>query len=152
MVHVLTDVLRKVHKSLRKGGSLLIIQPAPMDTIIELEIAGNIKLSEAFHEPNFRKILGFTNEAIHNALTEQLFVIEQEAITPDEGFHHKEYRSLDEWIADYEPLCEDLEELNKLSEKIRKLTKGKRHRILEYWRESEILLFKTLPSHSTYEM
>jgi hypothetical protein len=145
VVHVLTNVLRKVHQSLRKGGSLLIIQPAPMDVIIELEIAGKIKLSEAFHEPNFRKILGFTDEAIHNALTEQLFVIVQEATSPDERLHHAEYRSLDEWIEDHKPLCDDLEELDKLSAKLRESVKGKDHRIIEYWKETTLLLRKTQP-------
>jgi hypothetical protein len=143
VVHVLTEVLSKVHKSLRKGGLLLITQPAPMDSMVELEIAGKIKLREAFHEDNFRKILGFTREAIYNAVTAQLFVIEQEAITPDVGFHQNEYRSLDEWIEDYEPLCEDLEELHELAAKLSKATKGKDHRIIENWKESKLLLRKT---------
>ncbi len=145
MVHVLTEALGKAHQSLRKGGALLITQPAPMDSIIELEIAGKIELSEAFHEVNFRRYLELTEAAIHNALSSQLFIIEVEAITPDEGFHHKEYPSLDEWIADYKPLCEDLEELRELSARIRNWVGGKDHRIIDNWKESRLLLRKTQP-------
>ena len=121
----------------------MITQPAQTDSMVELEIDGKIELSEAFHQPNFRKYLESTKEAIHKALSEHLFVIEQEANTPDEGFYHGEYRSLDEWIEDYEPLCDDLEELNELSAKLRKAARGKDHRIIDKWKESRLLLRKT---------
>lgn len=144
MVHVLTNVLRKVHKSLRTSGSLLIVQPAPVNAIIELEIAGNIEFSETLQEPNFNKYLEFTKVSIHIVLIEQLFVIKQETITPDEGLYHcRGYQSLDEWIEDHKPFCEDLEIFDEISAKIKQLAKGREHRILEYWREHKILLCKS---------
>ena len=148
MVHVLTDVLRKVHKSLRTDGSLLIIQPAPVNAIIELAIKGNVEFSEELKEPNFDKYLEATRISIHNVLTEQLFVIEHEATTPDEGLYHcNEYNSLDEWIEAHRPSCEDLEAFDEMSAKIRNLARGRDHRISKYWREYKILLRKSQPEY-----
>lgn len=146
MVHVLTGVLRKVHKSLRTDGSLLIIQPAPVNTIIELKIEGNVEFSEELKEPKFHKYLEATRVSIHNVLAEQLFVIEHKTTTPDEGFYHcDEYDSLDEWIKDRKPFCEDLEAFDEMSVRIRNLASGRDHRILEYWREYKVLLRKSQP-------
>ena len=144
MVHVLTDVLRKVHKSLKTNGHLLIIQPAAVNAIIQLEIAGNVEFSEELQEPNFNKHLEFTRDSIRNVLAEQLFVIDQEAITPDEGFYHcREYQSLDEWVEDHRPFCRDLEEFDQISARIKNLVRGREHRILEYWRGYKIRLQKS---------
>ena len=146
MVHVLTDVLRKVHKSLRTDGSLLIIQPAPVNMIIELEVEGSVEFCEELEEPNFDEYLEATKVSIHNVLAEQLFVIEHEATTPDEGLYHcNEYDSLDEWIEDHRPSCVDLEAFDEMSARIRDLASGRDHRILKYWREYTVLLRKSQP-------
>ena len=141
----MTEVLRKVHKSLRSSGYLLITQPAPVDAVIELEIDGKIVQSEAFHEVKFREYLECTGNALQGTLAERLFVVELEEITPKEGFHSSEYRSVDEWVADYTDLCDDLEELNELAAKLREAARGRDHRIIDKWRESWLLLRKTLP-------
>ena len=146
MVHVLTNVLRKVHESLRADGFLLIIQPAPVNTIVQLEVEGDIELVEELEESNFHKYLEATRVSICNVLVEQLFVAENEATTPDEGSYHcDEYNSLDEWIEHHKPFCEDLEAFDAMSVRIRDLASGMEHRILEYWREYKILLRKSQP-------
>ncbi len=141
MVHVLTEVLRKIHQSLRIKGSLLIIQPAPENSTIQLEVEGNAKFSEELKEPNFLRGLEATRTSINNIVGEGLFVIEDEAITPDKGFFHcREYNSLDEWSEDHKPFCKDLETFNAMSVKIGIIAGRQEHRILEYWREDKVLL------------
>jgi hypothetical protein len=141
VVHVLTKVLRKIHQSLRVKGSLLIIQPTSENSTIQLEVEGNTKFSEELKEPNFLRYLEATSASIGNIVSEGLFVIEDEAITPDEGsYHSREYESLDEWVEDHKPFCEDLEAFNAMSVKIRNIAGKQQHRILEYWREDKVLL------------
>jgi len=141
VVHVLTKVLRRIHQSLRDKGSLLIIQPTPENSTIQLEVEGNTKFSEELKEPNFLRYLEATSASIGNIVSEGLFVIEDEAITPDEGsYHSREYDSLDEWVEDHKPFCEDLEAFNEMSVKIRSIAGKQEHRILEYWREDKVLL------------
>lgn len=144
-MHVLTDVLRRVHKSLRTDGLLLIVQPAPVNAIIQMEIEGSIEIEE-LEEPNFLRYLEATDFSIRNVLAERLFVVEDEATTPDKGLYHcNEYDSLDEWVKDRTAFCEDRETFDALSTKMQSLASGREHRIFEYWREHEILLRKCQP-------
>ena len=141
MVHVLTEVLLKIHRSLKVNGSLLIIQPTPENSTIQLKVEGNITFSEELEEPNFYRYLEATSASINNLVGEGLFVIEDEAITPDEGCYHcSEYDSLDEWVEDHKPFCRDFEAFNAMSVKIGNIAGKQEHRILEYWREDKVLL------------
>ena len=50
----MTEVLRKVSRSLRADGLLLIIQPSLEDPIVEVEIDGKVEFREVtneHHEP-----------------------------------------------------------------------------------------------------
>ena len=109
MVHVLGEVLRRTHRSLRAGGFLLVIQPTPANSLIELEIGGELKFSQELQMPNFLGYLKATEVSLAKAVGDGLYAIEVEATTPDEGqYHCSEYSSLDEWIEDWKPFCEDL--------------------------------------------
>ena len=139
-------MLCKVREALRTNGSVLIIQPAPVNTIIEVKIEGNIEFSEELMEPNFHQYLAATRASINNVVGKQLFVVEDEATTPDEGFYLcNEYGSLDEWIEDHKPSCEDMAALEAMSANIRNITSGREHRILKLWREYKVLLRKSRP-------
>jgi hypothetical protein len=141
VVHVLTEVLRSIHQSLRAGGCLLVIQPAPGNALIEVEIGGDVKFSHELEEPNFLRYLEATKVSIGNAVGEGLYVIEDEGTTPDEGLYHcSEYSSLDEWILDRKPFCEDWDAFHAMSATIRELVGREEHRILEYYREHTVLL------------
>ena len=60
-----------------------------------------------------------TSTSISNVVSEGLFVIKDEAITPDEGFYHcSEYDSLDEWVEDHKPSCRDFDAFNAMTVKI----------------------------------
>ena len=144
MVHVLTSVLRRVHRSLRTNGSLLIVQPARENTIVQLVVGGNVEFCEELEEPNFDKYLEATGLSIRSVLAERLFVLEAEATTPDEDLYHcRDYDSLDDWVEDHRPFCEDLEAFDGVSARIRNLVRGREHRIRKLWREDKILLCKS---------
>jgi hypothetical protein len=143
VVHVLTDVLRRVHRSLGTDGLLLVIQPAPVNAIIQMEIGGCIEFNEEFEEPNFLRYLEATHVAIRNVLSEQLFAVENEATTPHEGLYHcNEYDSIDEWVEDHTPFCVDGVAFAALSMKMRSLASVREYRIFEYWKEYKVLLRK----------
>ncbi|MFB0546211.1 MAG: hypothetical protein ACETWB_04820 [Anaerolineae bacterium] len=111
-----------------------------------MEIEGSIEFSEEFEEPNFLRYLEATDISIRNVLAERLFVIEDEATTPDDdSYRCNEYGSLDEWVENHAPSCEDLEAFDALSARMRSLASGKEHRVFEYWREYKVLLRKYQP-------
>ena len=146
MVHVLNNVLRKVHQSLRAHGCALVVQPAPVDPIMELEIGGKIAYRGELKKPNFRRYLSATAVSIRNIVDEHLFVIEAEATTPDRLFYHAdEYDSVDEWIADRRPLCEDLEAFDAITATMRDVAGRREHRVVHYSREYKVLLRKSGP-------
>ena len=145
MVHVLTEVLLKVRKSLRDNGILLIIQPSQENSRIDVEIDANVKFSEDVYEPNFQKILSATRLSILNVVEQGLFRSECEAITPVDGSYHcNEFDSVHECVEDRKPFCEDLATFTAMSEKIQSLVEGKAHRVFEYWREYSVLLRKSI--------
>ena len=139
----MTQVLRKVGNSLRAGGAVLVIQPSQEDPVVEVEIDAKVEFREVTDEQNFRGYLRAAGEAFRNSVGERLFDIEWEATTPEgESYHCKEYDSLDEWVEDRLPFCEDFEAFTSMSERIQRLVNGRKHRIFEYWREYILLLRK----------
>jgi hypothetical protein len=143
VVHVLGEVLRKTHRSLRADGSVLVIQPTRANSLIKLEIGGQVRFSQELQMPNFLGYLEATELSLANAVAEGLFATELEATTPDEGqYHCSEYGSLEEWIEDWKPFCEDLDPFHAMSATIRNLVGREGHRVLEYYRQYEVLLRK----------
>ena len=138
MVHVLENVLRKVGKSLRPNGTLLLIQPARENSIIKIEVDGKVKFSEESDEPNFLKYLDATTQSISTVTHGGVYRLESEETTP----MCDEYDTVNKWIKKYKIFCEDLEWFEIFSEKIRDLVKGYEHKIFVHWKERKILLRK----------
>lgn len=137
------EVLRKVGKSLRNEGKVLIIQPAIENPIVEAEIDGRVVFREVTNEQNFRFYLRATVTAIHQTVEEGTFDIVSEATTPDgNSYLCNEYGSVEEWEEDRLTYCEDIEAFTAMSEKIQALVHGHNHRVLEYWKEYKVLLRK----------
>jgi hypothetical protein len=132
-----------VHKGLRAEGLLLIVQPAPVDPIIHLEIGGRIEVDEELNEPNFNRYLEATEVSIHNVISEHLFVLEDEATIPEEDlFHTVEYDSIDEWVDDCRLTCEDLMPFDTLVARMRDVAGRRKHKVIRYWKEHRVLLRK----------
>ena len=143
MVHVLVNVLKKIHRALRPGGGVLIIPPAAQASIVAVEIAGSVEFCKEFKGPNFRRYLTANGEAIRRAVDEGLFAIDTEGTTPGEGLYHcRSYGSVDEWIADHQSFCEDVQEVETMSARIHDMVGPRTHRVLEYYREYRALLRK----------
>ena len=139
----MTEVLRKVGKSLRTDGSVLIIQPSPVNPIVEVMVDGFVEFREVTNEQNFRRYLRATADAIQKTVGERYFEIVCEATIPEvDSYHCKEYDTLDEWVEDRISFCEDIEAFSAMSERIRNLVGGRAHRVSEYWREYKVLLRK----------
>lgn len=147
MVHVLNGVLCKVHQSLRANGCVLVVQPALVNPIVELEIGGDIEFRQELKKPIFRRYLEATAVSLRHVIDDRLFVMEHEATTPDGlAYHPDEYDSLDEWINDRRPLCEDLEAFDATTASMRDVARGRDHRIVYYSKEYKALLRRIRPS------
>ena len=143
MVHVLSGVLQKIWGSLRNQGKVLIFEPARENPIIEVHINGNIAYRVETNEPNFRSYLHANVEAIHRSVDEGIFEIQSEKIVPERNSYlSNEYASLSEWQADRLSFCEDIETFTELSERIRKVIGSRGHRVIEFWREYQVILRK----------
>ena len=137
------EVLRKVGKSLRDEGFVLIIQPAIEDPVVEVELEGKVVFREVTNEQNFRSYLRATIEAIHQTVDEGVLKMVCEATMPEgNSYHCNEYGSVNEWEEDRLTFCEDIETFTIMSEKIRALVRSQNHRVLEYKKEYKVLLQK----------
>ena len=137
----MTEVLRKVERSLRTNGAVLIIQPAQENPIVAVEIDGKVEFREMTNEQNFRRYLHAGVEAIHRSVGEGLFEIVAETIIPKgNSYHCNKYDSREEWEEDCLSFCEDFETFSAMSGRIQKLVGGRKHRVLEYWKEYKVLL------------
>jgi hypothetical protein len=122
---------------------VLVIQPAINDPIVKVEIDGQVVFSEETDEKNFRRYLHATEKAIHQSVRDGLFEIDKNIIIPKgDSYHCNEYQSRKEWEEDRLTFCEDWEALTTISEKIKKIVKGRTHKVLEYWKEHQVLLRK----------
>jgi len=139
----LKEVLRKVGKSLREEGNVLIIQPAIENPIVEVEVDGKVVFREVTNEQNFRFYLRATEEAIHQTVEEGIFSVGGEAIMPaGNSYHCKEFGSVKEWEEDRLTYCEDIEAFTAMTEKIRARVGSQNHKVFEYWKEYKVLLRK----------
>ena len=141
MVHVLTEVLRKVRNALKPKGSVLIIQPSIENPIVEVEIKGEVVFREETNEKVFRGYLRATKDAIDRSIRKGLFEKVNEAIIPGKTTYHCDrYDSLSDWVEDSRRFCEDIEELDAITERIKLLVLDQKHKVREYWREYNLLL------------
>jgi hypothetical protein len=146
VVHVLTGVLEKVHKSLRPDGFVLITQPADSTSFVQLEIDGRIALREEFPEPNFAEYLRATQTAMDRVVQDHLFKVVAEVILPaGDNCLCDEYDSIAAWRSDYEPSCEDLDVFNELATRMQKVAGDRKHVVKQLSKERQILLNKSQP-------
>jgi hypothetical protein len=135
-----------VHQSLRANGCVLVVQPAPVNSIVELQIGGDIEFRQELKKPIFRRYQEATAVSLRHIIDEHLFVMEHEATTPvGLAYHPDEYDSLDEWIDDRRPLSEDLQEFDAITASMQEVAKGREHRVVYYSREYKALLRKSCP-------
>lgn len=142
MVDVLTRVLSKVIASLRVNGTLLLIQPISSNKIIEVEIDNHIVFREELKEPCFLEYLKATMEVVNNAIKDRLLEKKFELVTPEDDYFCDGYDSVQQWEKDATDCCDDLTTFNEMLKRVQKLIAGRKHRILEYWREETLLLRK----------
>jgi hypothetical protein len=141
----MTEVLRKVAEALRPDGIVLIIQPSKENPIVEVIIDGKVEFREVTDEQNFRGYLKATERAIQRSVGENVFEVECEASLPaGDNYNCNEYDSLNDWVEDRSSFCEDVEVFNAMAARIQSLVGGRRHNVLEYWREYKILLRKSV--------
>jgi len=121
----------------------LIIQPSIENPVVEVEINGEIVFREETNEEVFRGYLRATKAAIDHSIKGGLFKKAKEAIVPGETTYHcDEYDALSDWVEDSRRFCEDVEELNAITERIKVLVRDQKHKVREYWREYNLLLRK----------
>jgi hypothetical protein len=128
---------------LKPKGSVLIIQPSIENPIVEVEIKGEIVFREETNEKVFRSYLRATKEAIDRSIQKGLFEKVTEAIIPGKTIYHCDrYDSLSDWVEDSRRYCEDIEELDAITERIKLLVLDQKHKVREYWREYNLLMQK----------
>jgi hypothetical protein len=121
----------------------LIFEPIQENPIIEVQINGNVEFTEETDEQNFRRYLRANVEAIHQSVRDGFFEIIKETTIPGENnYLCNEYNSLNEWKEDRLSFCEDLESFTAMSARIRRIVEGRAHRVIEYWREYQVILRK----------
>jgi hypothetical protein len=143
VVHVLTNVLRKLHRSLRSGGAVLVVQPTRLPATVQLQIDGRVVCSEVMKEPNFGRYLAATHLAIQDSLQRHLFVLEDEAVTPaGPGVWCDRFASINDWLQAYQDYCEDKDELTRVLRSCRAAAASHSHTVLVYRREYRLRLRK----------
>ena len=139
-------ILEKVHKSLKKDGFILIIQPADSTSFVQLEIGGRVELREEFPEPNFAKYLRATHSAMNRVVQDHLFEVVAEVTLPaGDDYLCDEYNSIAAWRSDYEPFCEDLEVFNGLATRMQTIAGNRAHIVKQLSKEHQMLLTKPQP-------
>lgn len=123
---------------------MIIIQPHPSPASINVEIDGNLILSEELEEPNFREVLLTARKVINSVTKDGLYQLERQIIIPtEEGcFHYINYESIDDWLDDHLPFSVDQAVLKSFAERVRAIVKSSRYTVTEYFREEITILVK----------
>jgi len=141
VVHVLTNLLHRIHRSLRAGGLLLLFQPDAAHKIVELTVNDSVLLKEPFEEPNFMGYLMATHTVLENALSAGLFSKEQEMTVPADGtYNFHDFGTIDTWEKEYGWLTDDPDALVVFADKMRQLVDRRDHHVRSYSRDYEVLL------------
>jgi SAM-dependent methyltransferase len=136
VVHVLVDVLEKVHRSLRPPGILLIIQPHRSMQRIEVEVQGDTVFTDTLYGPNFSENLAATRLAIDTVVAEGLFAVVDEIALPD----LESFESVDEWTE--RGFLFDGEEASFVAARIRSVLEDREHTVKLCGDEYTLLLRK----------
>lgn len=121
---------------------LLIIQPEIGNSIVELDVDGELALREELLEPNFNSILADTKYSLRTTVRDGSFVIKEEIVLPKHGVIVSNYQSVDDWEDDCKPFCADIHELERLAVRMRKVAGIAPHEVHVYWREYQVLMRK----------
>ena len=107
MVHILSGVLKKCHRSLKPGGLLYSSQPGEEKTRLAVQSDGEIVYCHDLEESYFRHFLVLCRDALWQAVDARLFVVEAEVTWPSQT----NFPSFDTWLADRMNDSEDDDEL-----------------------------------------
>ena len=122
---------------------MLVFEPTPENPIVEIEIDKEIVFREETDEQNFKGYLHANVKAIHRSVRDGYFEILKDIKIPEgDNYLCEEYESQHEWEEHRLTFCEDLDSFTAMSERMRKLVNGREHRVLEYWRQYQVILQK----------
>jgi hypothetical protein len=114
VVHILSKVLKRVHRSLKAGGLLYSSQPGEQKTLIEGSCHGEVVFTERLAESYFRYFLDVTRQTLFAGVEQGLFTVEAESTRST----YVEFPSVEAWICDRAPTADDAVELNAVAERI----------------------------------
>ena len=117
MVHILSRVLKRVHRSLKEDGRLYSSQPGDQKTLIEVIHKGAVAFSEPLEEAYFRYFLDVTRQTLMDGVELGLFAIESETTHSS----YTEFPSIAVWNSDRTAQADDAIELNLMAERLEKL-------------------------------
>ena len=117
MVHILSNVLNRVHRSLKEGGLLYSSQPGDQKTLIEVCHRGEVAFSEPLAESYFRYFLDVTRQALLGGVDQGMFTVEAETTHSS----YTEFPSVAAWNSDRTAQADDAVELNAMAERLEKL-------------------------------
>jgi len=117
VVHILSKVLKRVHRSLKEGGLLYSSQPGDRKTLIEVLHKGEVAFSEPLEESYFRYFLDVTRQTLIDGVEQELFAVEAEATHSS----FTEFPSVAAWNSDRTAQADDAIELNLMAERLERL-------------------------------
>ncbi len=117
MVHILSNVLKRVHRSLKTGGLLYSSQPGDRKTLIEVHYQDAVAFSEPLAESYFRYFLDVTRQTLMSGVASGLFTVESETTHSS----YTEFPSVAAWNADRTAQADDAVELNDMADRLEKL-------------------------------
>ena len=117
MVHILSKVLKRVHRSLKKGGLLYTSQPSDQKTLIEVSHQGEVAFSDPLEESYFRYFLDVTRQVLLDGVDQGLFTVEAEATHSS----YTEFPSVAVWNCDRTASADDAAELNAMAERLERI-------------------------------
>jgi hypothetical protein len=144
VVHILSTVLKRVHRSLKEGGLLYSSQPGDQKTLIEVIYKGEVAFSEPLEESYFRYFLDVTRQTLMDGVEQGLFAIESETTHSS----YTEFPSIAVWNSDRTAQADDAIELNLMAERLEKLFPDGIDSLRQH-REDWYLLLKKIENNRT---
>lgn len=115
MVHILSEVLEKCHRSLKLGGLLYSSQPGEQKTRVAVQRDGEIVFFLDLKESYFRHFLDLCHDALWQAVDAGLFVVEAEVTWPSQT----NFQSINTWLGDRLNDSEDDGEMRSVASTLR---------------------------------
>ena len=96
MVHILSEVLKKSHRSLKPGGLLYSSQPSEQKTRVAVKTDGELVYFLDLEESYFRHFLVLCRSALRRVVDAGLFVVEADVTWPSQT----NFQSVNRWLED----------------------------------------------------